>query len=488
MQFDTRELDYQAQQNPLTIDNAPASSLGESFSLAVQSTLAVDNTNSEFKYFQKQLETNIPELAKKSPENAEWISSFGERMDNPEYWVVRKLINNGDITFNEKSNQYVGKTAHGKAQLERHYDKVSDLFKYNQIASQFGGMTYEQMKEASKKSAYEDWSRAEKRMDATEGFWSGVAEFGGMAWGALQDPVQVATLFMGGPVVKTGEGIGAIAATAGRAALQEMKIAAVAEVPVQMQAYNWKNDIGIKWELRDAILSGAASIGVAGLVRAGGSAIMDVSTDGLKKMRERAIAKGDAEEVELITEYERYTETALNKNIEDHIDAEAMAYHQAVNGEPIYVEDIVTRSGDFTAQGQRVNEVANKPTINDTLREITPDDSATLYHTGMKPVYTEAPATEVVAKVVSEHPTITAPDTKPLRESGIDIEENTLEAYKAQEVDTWLKERGEEDIMIPETKINEKGDRVTEFKSFNESMARINKDIEYFDALMECAR
>lgn len=385
MDFDTRELELQGQNNPITADNMPSRSFGESFSLATESVLAVDNSDAEYNYFKDEVKSQSAKLSADNPTEKEFIDRFSLTYNDPKYNMPRKLIEDGSITYDAETKQFKGETSLARVYINKYQDALNDIIKYDGMVAKSGLLDRKGLVESSKKKAYKDYMTAETRLENTKGFVQWVAQFGGSMYGAIQDPVNIALLPFGGTATMTGKGLGAVAKTAGVAAWQEAKIAAVAEVPIQMQAYGWKNEIGVKWDVLDAVQSAAMSIGAASLIRAGGSATIDLTPMALDKLRAKAKADGDEALAEAVEEVADMQAKSSVKNMQDHLEAETVAYQQMLNDEPIDIDDIITESADLTDLGQRINGEKTGPSIKEVIDEI-PEAGQPLYSTSMKPL------------------------------------------------------------------------------------------------------
>ena len=120
-------------------------------------------------------------------------------------------------------------------------------------------------------------------MENTKGFWNNAFGLTGSMGAIIQDPYVLATLPIGGSVKLAGEGAKAIATTAAKAGWQEMKIATVAEVPIQANVYDYKNELDIDYSISDAFFNGALGVATGSIFRAGGSAFIDISSTQLAK-------------------------------------------------------------------------------------------------------------------------------------------------------------------------------------------------------------
>lgn len=111
-------------------------------------------------------------------------------------------------------------------------------------------------------------------------------QFAGTAVGFMQDPIQAGTLLLGG-----GEAAGgSILANALKAFGKEAVLAGALQVPVEAQAFQFKQSIGSPYAAREAAFNVlAASVG-AGVIRAAGSVTVDVAGKALVAYRERISA------------------------------------------------------------------------------------------------------------------------------------------------------------------------------------------------------
>lgn len=550
MDFDGSEFEIEGARNPLTLENMPSTSFGETFGLAVQSTLATENTTSEYNYFKEAVNNQKSELIAKSPQDKDFVDRF--MFNDPSYNMPRQLIDDGSISYDSNTGEYNGKSSLARTYINKYKDKLDDVIKYDGLIAKHGLLDRKGLTQKSKESAYNDYMEAESKLESTHGFSAGLASFAGSMWGAMQDPVNIALLPFGGEAKLVGTGLAAVGKTASIAAWQEAKIAAVAEVPIQMQAYEWKNNIGIDWQVKDALVSAAASIGMAGIIRAGGSAMIDLSPMAITKLREKATTDKDANLHEALDAYEDMVSKSPLNNIDDHIEAEAVAHQQVMNGEPVRVDDIIKESGDYSDLGKALEkeDALNVRAAEDVLDSVAPDDIIPLYDTKMKPIdlegigyvdelamvrefegvarvsgyrggdvldlefstnekgirnaikrfenWQETPRDKEIIEAIKKFMAHEGQamkediamkydlDYKKLDDMNINNSgENPLEAYKAQEVETWLAKQ-EEDIAIPVKEINEKGETVTTTKSLKDEIATIDKDINTLNRLLEC--
>lgn len=103
--------------------------------------------------------------------------------------------------------------------------------------------------------------------------WGGVAgEIAGTVVGAFQDPIILASLFLGTGKI-TG---GTKTANALKAFFTEAGIAMGAEALIQPKVMDWKSRLESPYSLKDAAITVLTVGGFAGVIRAGGSVTVDV--------------------------------------------------------------------------------------------------------------------------------------------------------------------------------------------------------------------
>lgn len=159
-------------------------------------------------------------------------------------------------------------------------------------------------------NAAKDHYEAEMELQKVDTIGGTVGTFVGGMGSAMLDPINLALLPAGGTVVRTATQ--GTLATAGKAAVQEMAIATAAEPVIQISEYNWKDEIGVDYSIKDAAFNASVSILGAGAVRGVGSGMMDLTEDGLKALR-----KADTD---LADEYTDLIRNNISPNVDEHMD------------------------------------------------------------------------------------------------------------------------------------------------------------------------
>lgn len=103
----------------------------------------------------------------------------------------------------------------------------------------------------------------------------------GTGLGAITDPLILATLPLGGGF-QLGRGF---LVNAGRALLIESSIATVAEIPIQMKVYDFKQFLGVEWTAADAAVNILGAAAGAGILRGAGSLTIDSALSALGKYK-----------------------------------------------------------------------------------------------------------------------------------------------------------------------------------------------------------
>ena len=162
------------------------------------------------------------------------------------------------------------------------------------------------------------------------------ATMAGAMVGSMTDPVNIGLLPVGGTVLR---GTATVLETAGKAALQEMGIAAVAEVPIQFMEHSWKKEVGIDYTVSQAAFNAVMSVGAAGLIRGTGSAMMDLTPSGVKVLE--GMNPGLAED------YVALAKRNASSDITEHIDNMS----RVESGDDIIIKNPTERTVEIEAQG-----------------------------------------------------------------------------------------------------------------------------------------
>ena len=223
-----------------------------------------------------------------------------------------KLVTDGDYSL------IAGKSPKDFEMMEDRYrrEKLTDSIQDTAWSNYFKAVDGNNLKNTTyiqneaRGNAAKDHYEAEMELQKVDTFAGTAGMFAGGMGSAMVDPINLALLPAGGPVVRAAGQ--SIAATAGRAATQEAVLATIAEPIIQISEYNWKDEIGVDYTVKDAAFNGAVSVLGAAAVRGAGSAMMDLTPEGIKALR--------GVDPDLADEYVDLTRNNISPNVEEHMD------------------------------------------------------------------------------------------------------------------------------------------------------------------------
>jgi hypothetical protein len=183
-----------------------------------------------------------------------------------------------------------------KNEKQEYRDKTFEILELQKKHPELGLLTYDQMMVSVQSEA----QKIRENMEQVTGnrTWGGVGgEIAGMAVGAIQDPIILASMFLGTGKI-TG---GTKAANALKAFFTEAGIAMGAEVMIQPNVINWKARLDSPYSLKEAAITVLTVGGFAGVVRAGGSVTVDVieAASAARKLR----AQGKTTEADILDSF-----------------------------------------------------------------------------------------------------------------------------------------------------------------------------------------
>jgi len=232
-------------------------------------------------YSAKFVDKQLDELMALDPENKDKYESYRSFPHTQRYLIedmvdfgVEKALFRGEGFTDTFLN--IGHAINiPKAMMLRGADNPAELANFiKQKRKEFGLDDIKALRENSKVQAKADY---EEGMDATKNvdFFS-AAGFGQLAAGmkeGLADPMTqleiVSTMGIGGRAIAGGAKIAEAFAIGAGTAL-------VSEIPIQIQAYNWKQSVDIDWSVKDAMLQGSAGVLLGGVILGAGKAFFDV--------------------------------------------------------------------------------------------------------------------------------------------------------------------------------------------------------------------
>lgn len=336
---------------------------------------------------------------------------------------------------------------------------------------EFGLEDIATLRDNSKLQAKADY---EKGMDSTKNvdFFSaaGIGQLGaGMVQGIADPMTQLEIL--------ATAGIGGGAISGGAKILEAFGIGAgtalVSEIPIQIQAYNWKDSVDIDWSVKDAMLQGGMGVLMGGLILGGGKAFLDVLPNKIKAMKKSK----DPIDIEVAHHYETMTEGSAVKNTQEHIEILQALRAAKEAGEEL---DVVKTFG-LHAQKTEVGKIFDEAEISG---ELSLSQKADLNFEEQLQDPRVLHKTDPQAKATAEYKAevnYDELDSMDIPNTG----KNDLADAKMEEVHTWAKGL-EEDVIIPVSKIDKAGQEVIENVSLKETVDTINNDIEGLSKLLEC--
>jgi len=481
-------------------------SFGESVSLAFKNFASTDLSTSGMNYrtdiFNEQVDTAI--------KSVDTPSTMKESLDfyKKNYYTpsVSKLIHHVDSgsIYKDDAGEYQGKTPFARSLIDSDRYALDSVFNYNDTATNNAFKTQDEINEEAKVQSKEDFLSTQRKLENTEGFMNGVAKMAGTMGAAMTDPLILATLPLGGTVKMTGTGLAAVTKTAGVAALQEAKIAALAEVPIQLSVYDWKKEIGIDYTVYDAIINGTIGIASAGILRAGGSAFIDVTPTVLSKFKKQAQVKGDVETVDIIDDYVAMNKRKAVDNPEEHIEIMNETRRAIEENDVVDIADAIRRSESQNNMGKQLEEMNIAAKATERPDEVTVRDlmdgaaNRPLNDVNQKPMQMQKTGTDDMpvvekevtkAKPVKKEPTLEVKTQQHDQLEKMQLEKEGRSDYvdaKYQEADEFLKAL-EDDIILPEKVIDEDGNAVMKATSFKEDIGRLTDDENTINKMWECA-
>jgi len=371
--IDINDFNSEAMANPSDDREIGYKSLSDMFSGSSFNIKAAGNYNSESNYYDAEVNSNIDSIAVKADDKEkEALKFYQSKHDDRDMKYLREALDDGKI-FKDATGIYQGKTNHFKSILKNNANAkvyLQSINDYDRLVSLHGGRDNKSLKADSRKKAFEDYTRTQKRISSTNGILPSIAGFVGMMAGGLSDPANIAAMAIGGPVKLAGTGAKALFSTAGKAAVQEAKIGLGFELLTAPKVYDWKSQIGVDHSIKDAVIESAASILMGSTIRAGGSLAVDISPMVLGKLKSKAKLEGDVASENLINEYEAMTKDKSFINTEDHIDAMAEARRNIDDGLEAKTQDFINDTTDFTKIKKELDELEARAKVQAKIEEV----------------------------------------------------------------------------------------------------------------------
>lgn len=328
-------------------DFEPEPTWAETFSASVDSFKAASLSISELMYYTDERDKNMAEWKSKDPENKMIYDRIGT--------LNKEIYNKLDALYEENDIEAIkgwGASVLGGNTIGE------DFLEFKRLVGEHGFMDLAQVQQQAKDNSYNDYMEAEKVIGKSD---SWTAKALGTMFGALHDPITLATLPMGGWVSGYG-----VAGNALRAAGQEALIEAGAQTIIAPISYAYKNEIGIRTSIATEATNAIAGIAGAGLLRGTASATFDLTEKGIKALK--------LKDPELAADYEGIIKSQTTDNAKEHIDN----LHKAEFGE------MPSRIENPNEKGMELNEAPlipeNNPDYIKAAQEAKVEDVIKLYH------------------------------------------------------------------------------------------------------------
>lgn len=285
MRYDTTEIE--SLPTTESVDYKAPPSKAETFQAYKKNTLAAGILESESNYAQDEMGLNMDAMMKADPANENAYNGL-------------RALSKGSLKLLEMQYQ------NGTLMKYRPRDwETKAYILYKENAGKFNVPDIDETFEIAKAKAKTDYDESLEVMERSDHFFTGMA---GAMWGQLHSPTQLITIPFGGSSKTV---VGGIAKTAVTLAAREMAIAAPYEAIAAAQEYDYKNDLDIRFSIKDAATNAAIGTAAPGVLRGVGSAAFDLSAKGIKALK--------AKDPELAADYENLTGKKITESDEQHL-------------------------------------------------------------------------------------------------------------------------------------------------------------------------
>jgi len=313
MRFETTEIDSL----PTTqeVDYKAPPTRWETFQAYKKNTLAAGILESESNYAQDEMINNVDMMIKNDPDNERYYSVL-KSMSKPTLKVMEMQYQNGTM------QKYGGRDQRNQAYM---------LYKQN--AGKFNVPDIEDTFEIAKGKAKKDYEESMDVMNRSDYWGAGLA---GAMWGQLHSPTQLALIPAGGSAKTVA---GGILKTSMTLAARETAYAVPYEAMAAAQEYDYKNDLDIRFTIKDAATNMAIGSLAPGAIRGIGNAAFDLTAKGIKNLK--------AVDPELGADYENLVSKKITNSDEEHLfNMEQHEYGQKLNTDnPTPEMEAIMKSG-----------------------------------------------------------------------------------------------------------------------------------------------
>ncbi len=299
MEFGTTELDAAFNDGDKIETYEPEPSYYEAFKASVQNFTAVSLSSSEANYFKDERDIQKTDWVKANPKD----EALYDRITSTDKTIIEQLDSLYDSGDYEQIKNWHTSTQSSMVNISG-IGIGTDYLKFRELQSSLGLTNTNDIINNAKLKSQDDYYKSAEVLEKSD-HWT--AEALGTMWGALHDPLTLATLPLG-----TWKSGGTVMTNAGKAALEEMKIEAMAQSVIAPTVASYKQELEIKTTLANEATNAAVAIGTAGLLRGAGSAAFDLTAKGMKSLK--------VKDPELGADYERMVNSQATEDVAEHID------------------------------------------------------------------------------------------------------------------------------------------------------------------------
>ena len=256
------------------------------------------------------------------------------------------------------------------------------------LLSKKNGLDFSNINEEVLETTREQVKKDKATLENSTGFVSGAVEFGASVAANFTDPVNVALLPFGmGTAVGKGL-IGNVMAAGAR----EAGLGALAETITQPFAYDWKQELGLDYDIEDAVMNIAAAT-VGGFVLGGaGSFIADVNVIRKAIDEDTTLAQGK----EIFERWDRLQNLSLTKDTTKNLDIMRKANQDMARGNDVEVSQALKDQGDIqVADGLTIKDHYDNAQVASGEKAMM-DETELVYREGVDDSFSDANMDKVI--------------------------------------------------------------------------------------------
>ena len=333
MEFDTKGYDNTIQ--PFTEeDYYQEPSLGEVASAAWNTTRATELSNSRDFTYSNTIENKLKDIASQDPDNSYSYEAFTNAIQGRREDFI-EMADKGDFYLDENDKVVSKQFAHSlMLDFADSYDITRGYLLAKKRGVDFSGLDNEVIE-----NTREQVKKSRATLENSTGFVSGAVEFGASVAANITDPVNIALIPFG---MGTAVGKG-IAGNALSAAGREAGLNAIAETITQPQVYSWKQELGLDYEVEDAVMNIAAATFGGLMLGAGGSFVVDAGVVGKAMKGDTTLAQGK----EIFERWDNLQAMSLTKDTTKNLDLMRKANQDMIEGTEVEVSQALKDNGDM---------------------------------------------------------------------------------------------------------------------------------------------